>query len=308
MRTNVLEKARERGLEIEEKINNHFDELLKKEKRKAIGKEIKTVARQFQRRRKQTEANARKEIRDAKKWKRDITKEEKRRRKEQSRSLNWEGTEFPTPLNNIKKFEDNNNIGVNVFSADESLKVYPLRVSGKTDPIRLFLWKNHYSVIKDMSRLAGSQISKNEHKKCICDRCLNAFGSNELLEKHLELCSNNDYQRHEYPKPGSTTKFENYEKTQTIPFAIYADFECYIKELDVKEQKPDESSTIQYQKHNPSGFCYHVRCFDNSIYKPKLVHYTQQYEGEDITKTFVDMLEEETKDIYNKFKSKNPSE
>jgi hypothetical protein len=38
MRTNVLEKARERGLKIEEKINNHFDELLKKEKRKAIGK------------------------------------------------------------------------------------------------------------------------------------------------------------------------------------------------------------------------------------------------------------------------------
>jgi hypothetical protein len=56
MRTNVLEKARERGLKIEGKINNHFDELLKKEKRKVIGKEVKSAARQFQRRRKQTEA------------------------------------------------------------------------------------------------------------------------------------------------------------------------------------------------------------------------------------------------------------
>ena len=82
MRTNVLEKARERGLEIEEKINNHFDELLKKEKRKVIGKEVKLAARQFQRRRKQTEANARKEIRGAKRWKSDIVKEEKKRRKE----------------------------------------------------------------------------------------------------------------------------------------------------------------------------------------------------------------------------------
>ena len=62
MRTNVLEKARERGLQIEEKINNHFDELLRKEKRKIIGKEVKSAARQFQRRRKQTEVNARKEI------------------------------------------------------------------------------------------------------------------------------------------------------------------------------------------------------------------------------------------------------
>ena len=82
MRTNVLEKARERGLKIEEKINNHFDELLRKEKRKVIEKEVKSAARQFQRRRKQTEANARKVIRDTKKWKTDITKEEKRRRKE----------------------------------------------------------------------------------------------------------------------------------------------------------------------------------------------------------------------------------
>ena len=79
MRTNVLDK---RGLKIEEKINNHFDELLKKEKRKVIGKEVKSAARQFQRRRKQTEADVRKAIRDTKKWKTDITKEEKRRRKE----------------------------------------------------------------------------------------------------------------------------------------------------------------------------------------------------------------------------------
>jgi hypothetical protein len=58
--------------------------------------------------------------------------------------------------------------------------------------------------------------------------------------------------------------------------------------LDAKEQNPDESSTAQYQKHNPSGFCYYVKCFDNTIYKPKLVHYTQQHEEEDITKKFVD--------------------
>jgi hypothetical protein len=225
----------------------------------------------------------------------------------QSEELNWEGIDFPTHINDIKKFEKNNsNIGINIFSADESLKVYPLRVSGKTDPIRLFLWKNHYSVVKDMSKLVGSQISKNEHKKYICDRCLNAFGSDELLEKHLELCSNNDYQRHEYPKPGSTTKFESYEKIHEFPITIYADFECYINKLDVEEKSLDKSSTTQYQKHNPSGFCYYIKCFDDSIYKPKLVHHTQQYEGEDITKKFVDLLEEETRDIHNKFKFKKP--
>ena len=56
---------------------------------------------------------------------------------EQSKELNWEGTEFPTPLNNIKKFEENNNIGVNVFSADESQKVYPLKLAKQSNPINL---------------------------------------------------------------------------------------------------------------------------------------------------------------------------
>jgi hypothetical protein len=32
MRTNVLEKARERGLKIEAKINSHFDEILKRKR------------------------------------------------------------------------------------------------------------------------------------------------------------------------------------------------------------------------------------------------------------------------------------
>ena len=230
-----------------------------------------------------------------------ITKELKR----QSEELNWEETEFPTPINDIKKFEKNNDIGI-VFSADEKTKVYPLRISKKPNPKRLFLWKNHYSVVKDMSKLIGSQISKDEHKKYICDRCLSAHKSEELLEKHLGLCSKHEFQRHEYPKPGSTTKFGNYGRTQEFPFVIYADFECFIRAVATNEQRLGESSTTQYQKHNPSGFCYYIKCFNNSIYKPKLVHYTQQYEGEDITKKFVDMLEEEIKNIHSKFKFKVP--
>jgi hypothetical protein len=226
--------------------------------------------------------------------------------KEQAEELDWEGIEFPTPLNNIRKFEKNNNIGVSVFGLDGSHKVCPLRISGSTDSVNLFLWKNHYSVVKDMSRLVGEQVNDHGHKKHICNRCLNAFGSDELLERHLKLCSNNNYQRHEYPEPGTTTEFKNYERIQTVPFVIYADFECYIEGMDTDEQNPNRSSTTQYQKHNPSGFCYYVKCFDNSIYEPKLAHYTQQYEGEDVTKKFVDMLEEEAHDIYNRFKFKEP--
>lgn len=103
---------------------------------------------------------------------------------EQSKELNWEGIEFPTPLNNIKKFEENNNISVNVFSADESLKVYPLRLTRlkmESYLTKLFLWKNYYSVIKDMSRLVSAQISDHGHKKHIC----NTKPSGAMFEQRL---------------------------------------------------------------------------------------------------------------------------
>ncbi|CAB4035069.1 Hypothetical predicted protein [Paramuricea clavata] len=244
MRTNVLDMARERGLEIQGKINNHFNELLKKEKRKIVGKEVKSAARQFRRRRKQTEADVKKEIRDARRWRIDIAKEEKRRRKEvlywkeeasrwkkenrrlkrnlkarekraevnrkiaenrwrgkkkyaklqakvgdelkkiweirrsetlkpvlakhaiegkvkkitkelkrQSEGLDWEETEFPTPINDIKKFEKNNDICINVFSGDDKTKVYPIRVSGKANPKKFF------------SSLTGEDVSGDDYRR-----------------------------------------------------------------------------------------------------------------------------------------------
>ncbi|CAB3991572.1 Hypothetical predicted protein, partial [Paramuricea clavata] len=188
--------------------------------------------------------------------------------RKQAEKLDWEGIEFPTPLNNIKKFEKNNNIRVNVFGLHGCHKVCPLRISSSAGPI-----------------------NGKKNKKHICNRCLNAFGSAELLKRHLELCLNNDHCRQE---------------VQTVPFVIYADFECYIEGMDTVGQNPNRSSTAQYQKHSPSGFSYYVKCFDDSVYKPRLVHHTQQYVGEDVTKKFVDMLEEEVRDIYNRFKFKEP--
>lgn len=58
-------------------------------------------------------------------------------------------------------------------------------------------------------------------------------------------CLNNDHQRHKYPEPGSITKFKTYERTKTILFVIYADFECYIEGLDMVGQNPHKSSTTQ---------------------------------------------------------------
>ena len=101
--------------------------------------------------------------------------------KTQAKKYNWDGIEFPTKLKDIHKFEKNNNVNVNVFSFDENSgrygRVYTLRLS-KTEhekTINLFLYDEHYGVMKNLSRLVSGQLNKQGHKKHIYLRCLNHF-------------------------------------------------------------------------------------------------------------------------------------
>jgi hypothetical protein len=75
-----------------------------------------------------------------------------------------------------------------------------------------------------MSRLVSAQISGKKNKNYICNRCLNAFGSDELLEKHLELCSDNDWRR----KPVISTTGSNSKNLS----------KCPPKTLKIMERKP----------------------------------------------------------------------
>ena len=88
-------------------------------------------------------------------------------------------------------------------------------------------------------------------------------------------------------------KYEHYHKSEKVPFIIYADFESYIKPMESCDPNPEGSYTKQYQKHEPSSFCYYIKCFDDGVYKPKLVTYT----GKDVAQKFVEMLEKDIREI-----------
>ena len=157
-----------------------------------------------------------------------------------------------------------------------------------------------------MSRL----INYNNHKgtRFYCDNCLNSFYSEKSLERHLEYCLNHEAVKVEMPinKDGSPKyiRFENYSRNMQVPFVVYADFECFTEKIDTCSPDERKSFTKQYQKHTPSGFCYLIKFFDNKIFPPKLVRYTAESPDEDIPKIFMEYLEADIKEIYNKFKFK----
>ncbi len=242
--------------------------------------------------------------------------------KKQTEKYNWEGISFPTKLTEIKIWEKNNNFNVNVFSYDETEKeIYTSRLGELKEPdetINLYLHDdNHYCVIEDLNRLVSSQLNKTGHAKDLCLRCLNFFrkpskkdredpDKKSTLEKHMEICSGEKLQHVVYPKPGDTVQFRNYERLHDVPFVVYADFESFVSPLDVEEKDPNKSYTVQYQNHVPSGFCYTIKCMDETIYPTKTVLKTASYEGEDMGKLFVETLSEDFKPIYDILKTPKP--
>ena len=228
--------------------------------------------------------------------------------KKKENSLNMTGIAYPVQLNALDKFERQNpTISINVFGYAES--IYPLRLSkceGR-EVVNLLLIsdeeKQHYCLIKNMSRLLSSQSSTDEHTLHYCPRCLNHFTTQEKLATHKEYCSAHEAVKIEMPEKGTTLKFKNYNRSMRVPFIVYADFESFIKPIDTCEPNPENSYTKQYQKHTPSSFSYYIKCFDDEVYSPKLVTYTASTDNEDVAQIFVNMLEEDAKSIYKRFRA-----
>ena len=63
-------------------------------------------------------------------------------------------------------------------------------------------------------------------------------------------------------------KFENYFKQLPVPFKIYADFECNLKNVEIYEG----SYTKKYHDHIPCSYAYKVVCINDRFSKPIVVY------------------------------------
>ena len=204
-------------------------------------------------------------------------------------------------LEDLNKFKmQNPTISITVLGYERK-DLYPLRKSDCADRdhniILMFIEKDgvkHYCSVKnEASRLLSSQVPTNNGKHYFCLRCLNRFSCQEALNKHKEYCNEYEAVKIELPKKGTMLEFKNYHRMEKVPFIVYADFECFIKSIQSCDPDDEKSYTKQYQKHEPSSFCYYIKCFDDEVNEPKLVSYT----GEEAAQKFVEMLERDIREI-----------
>jgi len=93
--------------------------------------------------------------------------------------LNFKNIEFPMTLNQIKKFENLNDISINVYciEKEKELSILPIRLTEKKmdKHVNLLYVQNddnvgHFVWIKNLSRLVSSQLNKHKNKKYFCDQ------------------------------------------------------------------------------------------------------------------------------------------
>ena len=220
---------------------------------------------------------------------------------EQSEQYDWSGISFPTPTDEIARFEKNNNISINVIADNGDGRIYPLQGSRDKFETKITLMlitdddrNSHYVVVKDLSRLLCNQVTKKHAKRHYCFNCFNGFTSGIRLAEHMEYCNDKDCVKTILPTlDKSMLKFKNFKNTQRLQFIFFSDFECFTKPLEID----DTARTTRYQKHEPSGFCYYVKCSEEGVYDKEPVLFTKENEHDDVSKRFVKCLEGTLKEI-----------
>ena len=106
--------------------------------------------------------------------------------------FDWNGIEFPVSTRNIRDFEINNQISVNVLS-EENGQIHIIRKGRSYDKEGLCVASlmlitdgniKHYVAIKSLSRLLPSRNSKHEKSQHFCMNCLQGYPSELSRDEH----------------------------------------------------------------------------------------------------------------------------
>ena len=164
-----------------------------------------------------------------------------------------------------------NGININLFCYENKF-VFPVYFSDQSfnSVLVLLLIGDHYVYIKHFNRLMFNK-NKCKNKKWLCRGCLLCFSGEKVLKEHGKNCLIvNGYQGVKLEK--GFIEFKNFHRQILVPFKIYADFECLLKEVDSGVHDDCFSYTSKYEDHIPCSFAYKVVCIDDK-YTKNLVCY-----------------------------------
>ena len=156
---------------------------------------------------------------------------------------------YPVAVKQIPRFEKDNNLSINCFGYEKT--IFPIYVSKHKSKkeIDLLLHKNHYYLIRNLSRLAHGLNLKTHAKKFICRSCLSIYYSKEKFEDHGKYCDN-DGQRYTLPPPQTYKSFENFRGQIMNDFVIFFDMESAIVDT-LNHNAASTSKMKKIARHQP---------------------------------------------------------
>ena len=112
----------------------------------------------------------------------------------------------------------------------------------------------YYLPAKKLSALLNRTTSKTKGD-FYCSNCLHSFRTENKLESHEKVCKNKDFYGIVMPsKKDKVLEFNQYMKSDKMPYIIYADIESLIRKTDGCTNSPENSSTTKIDEHIPCGY------------------------------------------------------
>ena len=87
-----------------------------------------------------------------------------------------------------------------------------------------------------------------------------------------------------------------------VSSVVYANFESFTPQLSTCQPHLEKRYTNQHQKRIPSGFCYHIKCFNDTLYSQQPATFVTEFSDDDLAHIFIDTPEKNITDIYKKCK------
>lgn len=243
-------------------------------------------------------------------------------------TLKYQNLQFPLNVEGIRKFEKQNSfLSINVFELvetkrkvkihvksteqevnDYSVKIFYVTKQEKIDNhVNLLLLrdgeKSHYCLIKNLSALVGRQIAKDNRRKYICNSCFSLFKSEQTRREHISG-GNCTKRKVIYPKIGENIlKFEHHHRKMPSRFAIYCDFEAFVKSVEIPENA-SELKSFTAQVHTPCSYAYKI-VYNETIANDEELNNIRIYRGENAGGKFIENLRKDVEYIWKSYKNKN---